>query len=105
MLNARIGRWSNTDDWRLMLELLETWLHDLVLLHHGGSSRLIHVDCREQLERWMSALPARQAESCYRQVLEVREHLLLNVNKPLALDALWLGMRRAAPHDGGGSHP
>ena len=98
--------WSASDDWRLVLELLETWLRDVVVVHSAGATAaLIHEDQREALTAWCRRLTAAQAHAWHRQVLATRDGLLLNVNKALALDALWLGMRAGASTHGGGSHP
>jgi DNA polymerase-3 subunit delta' len=103
---AHHAAWSASDDWRLVLELLETWLRDVVVLHSAGAAApLIHEDQRETLTAWCRRLAAAQAHAWHQQVLATRDGLLLNVNKALALDALWLGMRAAASVDGGGSHP
>lgn len=103
---AHHAAWSASDDWRLVLELLETWLRDVVVLHSAGDSApLIHEDQREALTAWCRRLSAARAHAWHQQVLATRDGLLLNVNKALALDALWLGMRAGASVDGGGSHP
>ena len=45
------------------------------------------------LARLAERFTLRQADGCYRRVLETWEGILLNVNKALALDALWLDFR------------
>ncbi len=103
---AHHAAWGASDDWRLVLELLETWLRDVVVLHSAGAAAsLMHVDQQEALAAWCRRLSAPQAHAWHRQVLATRDGLLLNVNKALALDALWLGMRAGVSADGGGSHP
>ena len=92
---AAIARWTVGDQWRAVLELLESWCHDLLLLGHGApASALIHADRVEALRQWQERISPAQLGTLHRRILDTRDSLLLNVNKALAFDALWLALKR-----------
>lgn len=95
-LSESVARWSASEDWRFVLEWLETWFRDLALLGAGApEARLINGDRLDPLRtcgRWFTS---ERAEHCHEQVLATRDALLINANKTLALEALWLGFKHA----------
>ncbi|MCZ6473868.1 MAG: hypothetical protein O6934_10545 [SAR324 cluster bacterium] len=102
-LTDKSAKWTATEDWRFVLQWLETWFRDLAVLGGGtGSASLINLDREEALWAAQGHFPPHVAESCYRQVLAARAGMLLNANKALALDALWMGCREAVRNRTGG---
>ena len=93
-LSEKFARWSGSEDWRFVLEGLESIFRDLAVLNSDDrATELINRDRRATLARLAERFTPRQADGCYRRVLETWEGILLNVNKALALDALWLDFR------------
>ena len=84
-----IKRSTQGNNLDFVLEWLETWYRDLALLNSGAAAaRLVNQDCAEELKRWPGGVP--QALECYDEILKTRRDLRLNVNKSLALEALWI---------------
>ena len=93
-LSEKFARWSGSEDWRFVLEWLESIFRDLAVLNSDvREPEPINRDRRAVLARLAERFTPRQADGCYRRVLETWEGILLNVNKALALDALWLDFR------------
>lgn len=102
-ISERFARWAGSDDWRFVLEWLETWFRDLAVLGTGGAEgALINLDRVERLREWRGRFSPPAAEACYRRVLATREAMAVNASKPLALEALWLACKQTA-HQGGGA--
>jgi DNA polymerase-3 subunit delta' len=95
-LSEAIGRWAASEDWRFVLEWLESWFRDLAVLGAGvEAGHLINADRRAALEAQRRWFTPERAGRCFRRVLAVREDIVaMNANKVLALEALWLGFRR-----------
>jgi len=93
--SRRIAKWSEGEDWRFVLEWLETWFHDLAV-QDGAPAAVVNRDRLPALAAWRARFPERRALACYRAVLETRGALALNANKPLALEALWVTLKRNA---------
>lgn len=90
-LSERFAKWSATEDWRFVLEWLETWFRDLALLGGGGGvEALINQDRLEALNQWSVRFPPPVALACHRRVLTAWDAIGINAAKPLALEALWL---------------
>lgn len=90
-LSGEIARWSSSDDWRFVLEWLECWFRDAALLAAGASeASLINLDRIPELQAWTGRHPPFWADRCYRRVLAARDAILMNNNKALALEAMWL---------------
>jgi len=93
-VTEKCTKWASSEDWRFVLGWLETWFHDLVLLGHGQTGRgLINADREEALYQWARRFNPRVAGKSYRRVLATRQAILLNANKTLALESLWLDIR------------
>ena len=96
-LSQKFAKWSASDDWKFVLEWLETWFHDLALLHGAArEARLVNGDRLEVLREWGHRYSQHVALGCHRRVLQAREASRLNVNKQLGLEALWLGCKELA---------
>jgi DNA polymerase-3 subunit delta' len=97
-VSERIAQWCGSEDWRFALEWLETWFHDLALLGGGADeARLINGDRLDALRVCGQRITPELAGRCAARVLAVREDIrALNATRPLALEALWLELRRIA---------
>ncbi|MDH5753183.1 MAG: DNA polymerase III subunit delta' [Deltaproteobacteria bacterium] len=97
-VSASFARWAGSDDWRFVLEWLESWFRDLALLGQGASREsLVNSDKQEFLDRAVRRFTPAAARRCHRRVLDTREAMVAwNANKALALESLWLGFRELA---------
>ena len=103
-VSEKCAGWSSGEDWKFVLAWLETWFRDLALLGSGMTAdQLVNPDREEQLRHWLRRFPPDLALQCHRRVLGTRQSILINANKTLALEALWLDMRRAAAQRTGGA--
>lgn len=97
-LSGEIARWSSSDDWRFVLEWLECWFRDAALLAAGASeASAINLDHIPGLRAWTDRHPQFWAERCHRRVLAARDAILMNNNKALALEAMWLEFNPPIP--------
>ena len=93
-LSDEIARWCAAEDWRFVLEWLETWFRDLALLGAGADgAELINGDRLHALTECARFFTPEKAWECQRRVLATRDGIALNANKALALESLWLGFR------------
>jgi DNA polymerase III subunit delta' len=93
-LSEEVGRWAGSEDWRFVLEWLESWFRDLALHAEGvGADGLVNGDRPAELAQCAQWFGAGRALRAHRAVLDTREALALNANKALALEALWLGFK------------
>ena len=93
-ISQQMARWGANEDWRFVLEWLESWFRDLVFLAEGISpARLINNDRVEEMRNCAVWFNAERAQRCYRQVLDTRDAISINANKTLALEAMWLGFK------------
>ena len=89
----KANNWAGADQWQFLLDWMETWFRDLALVHSGGDvGNIINKGLEDQLARWSSRFSHRHVQLCYHRVLRTRARMAFNVNKSLALDALWLEM-------------
>jgi DNA polymerase-3 subunit delta' len=93
-LSEQIGRWAGSEDWRFVLEWLESWFRDLALFMAGiPPERLVNGDRPAELSQCAERFSAERVQRAYRDVLDTRGALLMNANKALALEALWVGFK------------
>ena len=103
-LSDNFAKWAGSEDWRFVLEWLETWFRDLALLGTGGAPEtLINGDRLEALAAWRERFDAAAAVACHRRVLAAGDAIQINAAKPLALEALWLACREQALQGRGGT--
>jgi DNA polymerase-3 subunit delta' len=93
-LSQQMARWGSNEDWRFVLEWLESWFRDLVFLAEGiDPARLINNDRVEEMRNCAQWFNGERAQRCYRRVLDTRDAISINANKTLALEAMWLGFK------------
>ena len=93
-LSETIARWAAGEDWRFVLEWLESWFRDLALQAEGvPPAGLLNGDRPAELAQCAQWFTPARTQRAYRAVLDTRDALALNANKALALEALWLGFK------------
>jgi len=81
------------DEYEFGLELLETLIRDVLMVSFGVSSgQLINEDVLPQLQKISERIDSRSATSWISLIEELREQLVVNVNRKTATDALFLSM-------------
>ncbi len=84
---------KHKDEYEFGLELLETLIRDALMVSFGVSSgQLINEDVLPQLQRISERIDGRRATSWISRIEELREQLVVNVNRKPATDALFLSM-------------
>jgi len=84
---------KHKDEYEFGLELLETLIRDALMVSFGVSSgQLINEDVLPQLQRISERIDSRRATSWISRIEELREQLVVNVNRKPATDALFLSM-------------
>ncbi len=88
----------NKDDYEANLELLETLIRDaLIIAVEGSPDQVVNEDLTSELTVLARGVDGRRADSWIDQIEELREQLVVNVNRKPATDALLLTMSGAAP--------
>lgn len=84
---------KHKDEYEFALELLETLIRDALIVSFGVSSgRVINEDVLPQLLKISERIDSRSATSWISRIEELREQLIVNVNRKPATDALFLSM-------------
>ncbi|MGH9957116.1 MAG: ATP-binding protein [Pyrinomonadaceae bacterium] len=81
------------DEYETRLELLETLIRDAWLLSLGdGNGLMINDDLRPSLAKIAQRIDSHRVTSWISQIEELREQLVVNINRKPATDALFLSM-------------
>ncbi len=84
---------KHKDEYEFGLELLETLIRDSLMLSVGiNSAKVINEDVLPQLQKISERIDSRSATSWISRIEELREQLVVNVNRKPATDALFLSM-------------
>ncbi|MCA1615897.1 MAG: hypothetical protein LC800_17710, partial [Acidobacteria bacterium] len=83
------------DDYEPHLDTLSTLLHDAWLLSVDPRAEIVNEDLRGRLARLAPAVDNRRATRWLELVDELRARLLVNVNRRIATDDLFLSMAAA----------
>ncbi|MBA3568129.1 MAG: DNA polymerase III subunit delta' [Pyrinomonadaceae bacterium] len=84
---------KHKDEYEFGLELLETLIRDALMVSLGVSSgQVINEDVLPQLQKISERIDSRSATSWISLIEELREQLVVNVNRKPATDALFLSM-------------
>ncbi|MDQ3667285.1 MAG: DNA polymerase III subunit delta' [Acidobacteriota bacterium] len=84
---------KHKDEYEFSLELLETLIRDALMISFGSSSRQItNGDILPQLQKISERIESRSATSWISRIEDLREQLVVNVNRRPATDALFLSM-------------
>jgi DNA polymerase III subunit delta' len=81
------------DEYEFGLELLETLIRDALMISLGISpEKIINEDVMPQLRKISERIDSRSATSWIAKIEEIREQLVVNINRKPATDALFLSM-------------
>jgi DNA polymerase-3 subunit delta' len=87
---------KNKDDYEFYLEILQTLIHDILVLMHGASEKtLVNIDLKPQIARLSETTESRKLARWLSEIEILRETLMVNVNRKIATDALFVGMARS----------
>ena len=86
------------DDYELRLDILEALIRDAwMLLFEAAPEGLVNADLLPQLKKISERIDSKRAASWISQIEEMREQLIVNINRKAATDSLLLTMAAAAP--------
>jgi DNA polymerase-3 subunit delta' len=81
------------DDYEYRLDLLETLIRDvLILAVNGKESQLVNEDLIQELKKIAAGVDSASATRWIWEIEELREQLIVNINRKVATDALFLSM-------------
>jgi len=81
------------DEFETRLDILETLIRDAWMLSvHAPAESIVNNDLLPQLERMSTRLDGRRPAGWISQIEEMREQLIVNINRKAATDALFLTM-------------
>ncbi len=84
------------DDYEFRLELLETLIRDALILSVGGSEeQLVNADILPELRKISARVNGANATAWISAIGELREQLVVNINRKVATDSLFLTMAQA----------
>jgi DNA polymerase-3 subunit delta' len=86
------------DEYEARLDVLETLIRDAWMLSLGTpESAIVNQDLLPQLKKLSTNLASRRPAGWISQIEEMREQLIVNINRKAATDSLFLTMAAAAP--------
>lgn len=86
------------DDYESRLDILETLIRDAWMLAlQAPPESVVNEDLLPELQKISAKLDSRRPASWISQIEEMREQLIVNINRKAATDALFLTMAAAAP--------
>jgi DNA polymerase-3 subunit delta' len=91
----RIARGAERDQIVESLDLLATWYRDLLAASLGAHAAVLSSDRATELAGDAERIPSQAAAQAAEAVVETRRRFDLNVNPPLALEAMFLQVARA----------
>ncbi|MEP6903057.1 MAG: DNA polymerase III subunit delta' [Actinomycetota bacterium] len=87
---------KNKDDYEHYLEILQTLIHDLWILKHGANEKnLVNVDLLPQFKKLSETTGNKRPAAWLNEIEVLRETLAVNVNRKIAIDALFVQMAKA----------
>jgi DNA polymerase-3 subunit delta' len=92
----RIARGAEREEILSSLELLAGWYRDVLAASVGASAVALNADRASELEEDGTRVPTAAAERAVEAVLETQRSFELNVSPALALEALFVRVRRTA---------
>ena len=86
------------DEYESRLDILETLIRDAWMMSlNSPDESIVNQDLLPQLKKISAGLSSRDPASWISQIEEMREQLIVNINRKSATDALFLTMAAAAP--------
>ena len=101
MLTTELWNKSKNEEWRFLLDFLETWFRDLTWIRFGlPENKLINRDYVlnipriEELKQCEKYFSLHQIFEIFKEIIESRKAIDLNANKALAIESLCLHIKR-----------
>jgi DNA polymerase III subunit delta' len=92
-VSEQMNEAKNKDDFEVYLDVLEKLIHDIWNLRLGGSrEKIINVDVISELEKFAENAEPKKLAIWLEEIEAVRENLIVNINKKIATDALFMQM-------------
>jgi DNA polymerase-3 subunit delta' len=89
---------KHKDDYEARLDILETLIRDAWMLAlQAPAAGVVNEDLLPQLKKVAAGIDSRRPADWLSQIEEMREQLIVNINRKAATDALFLTMAAAAP--------
>jgi hypothetical protein len=83
------------DEYEARLEVLQTLIHDVWTLRLGAVENLVNFDLQSKLARFAEATESNRAQTWLQEIENLRETFIVNVNRKIATDALFMKMANA----------
>jgi DNA polymerase-3 subunit delta' len=83
------------DEYEARLEVLQTLIHDVWTLRLGAVENLVNFDLQSKLVRFAEATESNRAQTWLQEIENLRETFIVNVNRKIATDALFMKMANA----------
>jgi len=81
------------DEFEQRLDILETLIRDVWMLAVGASTeQVVNEDLLPELKKLASDLDPARAQIWIQQIEDMREQLIVNINRKVSTDALFLSM-------------
>jgi DNA polymerase-3 subunit delta' len=87
---------KNKDDYEFYLVILQTLIHDIWILKHGGREVTpVNIDLRSELNKLSETAENKRLAAWLGEIENLRETLAVNINRKIATDALFVKMAAA----------
>lgn len=84
---------KNKDYYEVYLEIMQTLIHDIWILHHGESEeKIVNADLKDKLSRFAQNADSKRLALWLAEIETLRENLSVNLNRKIATDALFMQM-------------
>lgn len=92
-VSEQMNEAKNKDDFEVYLDVLEKLIHDIWNLRLGGSrEKVINIDLLSELEKFAGNVESKKLAAWLGEIEMVRENLIVNINKRIATDSLFISM-------------
>lgn len=92
-VSEQMNEAKNKDDFEVYLDVLEKLIHDIWNLRLGGSrEKIINVDVISEFEKFAENAESKKLAVWLEEIEVVRENLIVNINKKIATDSLFISM-------------
>jgi DNA polymerase III subunit delta' len=83
------------DEYEERLEALENLIHDVWTLRLGAEKDLINADLQSKLAKFAADIDSQRAQTWLAEIETLRQNLVVNINRKIATDALFMKMANA----------
>lgn len=81
------------DEYETRLDVLQTLIHDVWALSLGANEKIVNEDLKDELKNFSENVSSKSAASWMMKIETLRQQLAVNINRKVATDALFLGMK------------